>query len=414
MPPRSIRTPPPGSKSSYVPTFDSSTYRDLLIFEERLKTNALSLKKRKFRYQLFLSYLVIMIIISAIDFLFDTSILALPANFALQYIPPSYRPPPLYITTYVASGVLLVHGMTLLLFFASGMYSEKIGFANRYVSHANRTLRSFNMYLNVRPRPISTFSSFFRSSTSVPSSPSPPRSPSPNSRKSSSRRSATPVTITPIPPPQNPRGELIFNSRVDKSFREGYEKYRGAFERQRDEKQRETELLKSQRSYWNWFLMRSKRAASQAAGRLSAKDSMGTATPGHRGRTPSTSRPNSRKPSPASAISSHRRRSANMEALLQSVPEQSTLTHDLRRSVIEGEGRRTPRRSPSPVATSTRRSPSPTPSETSEGAVSDGESIIGVEAKLKGHDRSRAESFSFLLGKPDMSKIGEEDRGASL
>ena len=47
MAPRS--TPPP--KGSFYSQIDNATYRDLLLFEERLKTNAASLQKRKSRYQ---------------------------------------------------------------------------------------------------------------------------------------------------------------------------------------------------------------------------------------------------------------------------------------------------------------------------------------------------------------------------
>jgi hypothetical protein len=39
--------------------------------------------------------------------------------------------------------------------------------------------------------------------------------------------------IPPIPPSQNPRGELIFSSRVEKNFRERYETYREGFEKVR-------------------------------------------------------------------------------------------------------------------------------------------------------------------------------------
>jgi hypothetical protein len=39
--------------------------------------------------------------------------------------------------------------------------------------------------------------------------------------------------IPPIPPSQNPRGELIFSSRVEKNFRERYEYYREGFEKRR-------------------------------------------------------------------------------------------------------------------------------------------------------------------------------------
>jgi hypothetical protein len=37
--------------SSFFPPNDQATYRDLLLFEERLKTNALALNRRKSRYQ---------------------------------------------------------------------------------------------------------------------------------------------------------------------------------------------------------------------------------------------------------------------------------------------------------------------------------------------------------------------------
>lgn len=39
--------------------------------------------------------------------------------------------------------------------------------------------------------------------------------------------------MAPIPPAQNPRGELIFSNRVSGGFREGYERYRGEWERRR-------------------------------------------------------------------------------------------------------------------------------------------------------------------------------------
>ncbi|CAG8746112.1 13900_t:CDS:2, partial [Acaulospora colombiana] len=41
--------------------------------------------------------------------------------------------------------------------------------------------------------------------------------------------------IPPIPPSTNPRGELIFSSRVHPSFREGYERYRESYERKRSQ-----------------------------------------------------------------------------------------------------------------------------------------------------------------------------------
>jgi hypothetical protein len=47
MPPRQS----PSIKRSYIPPNDATTYRDLLLFEERLKSNAANLQHRKSRYQ---------------------------------------------------------------------------------------------------------------------------------------------------------------------------------------------------------------------------------------------------------------------------------------------------------------------------------------------------------------------------
>lgn len=48
MPPRLSSVPRNGA---FYPASDAATYRDLLLFEERLKTNAASLNRRKHRYQ---------------------------------------------------------------------------------------------------------------------------------------------------------------------------------------------------------------------------------------------------------------------------------------------------------------------------------------------------------------------------
>lgn len=99
------------------------------------------------------------------------------------------------------------------------------------------------MYLNVRrpplrskfywnpiafffPRPAELSPNVSRSSS---------RSTSPEAR---ARSASTSRPIPTIPPAANPRGELIFSSKVDKSFREGYERYRATFERRREDKER--------------------------------------------------------------------------------------------------------------------------------------------------------------------------------
>ncbi|KAF5352280.1 hypothetical protein D9758_011970 [Tetrapyrgos nigripes] len=353
MPPRS--TPPP--KSSFFPPYDNATYRDLLLFEERLKITAASLQKRKKKYQLFLFQLLAIIAFLLYEVLAppQSSILAIPYTLLLQKVLPEiYGPGTGYglgywsswmssdddngaarelvpVHPFLTTGLLFVSVTTLVLFFASGMYSEKIGYANKYVPHANKALRSFNMYLNVRKPPLRSkfywnpMSFFFprpeepshshartgsRSRPSTPSpsqqrpsrsstprssrSPSPtPPSPSSNSfhdtqsthphpysqRRSSSsssshetqpihpypypqRRSTTPskslssfptqtpLPISPIPPAKYPRGELIISSKVDKSFRESYERYRAAFERRREEREREEKRKKMKAKVW--------------------------------------------------------------------------------------------------------------------------------------------------------------------
>lgn len=140
------------------------------------------------------------------------------------------------------------------------MYSEKIAYANRYeallsipsehpnhercrsyVPHANKALRSLNMYLNVRRPPLRSKFSLNPMTLLLPrptpSMESASRSLTRASPSSPTDRSAS-VPIAPIPPAANPRGELIFSSRVDRSFRESYERYRAAFERKRQERER--------------------------------------------------------------------------------------------------------------------------------------------------------------------------------
>ena len=91
-----------------------------------------------------------------------------------------------------------------------------------------------NMHLNMRtasapymrfiPFPFSLL--FSSTTTSAPVRPS-------------TRISATtgaPIPLPSIPPTKNPRGELIFSSRVERAFRDGYERYRALFERRRAER----------------------------------------------------------------------------------------------------------------------------------------------------------------------------------
>lgn len=269
MPPRP-RSP---ATQPYYPTADTATFRDLLLFEERLKRNAGLLKRRKSRYQFYLLLLVTAVLIFLSDVLLETELFLLPLNHAVYYyysytrsletIPKRdlWRAEDdadagiyFHLPPYVKTGCLFVLGVTLFLFFASGMYSERVGYANKYVPHANKALRSFNMYLNVRTQPLPSrlsrmaariglgplFGSHTPKETSQPSSPL-PITPRARTRSLSPpfgpRRAKSPTTdgsygvIPTIPPSSNPRGELIFSSRVHAAFREGYERYRENYER---------------------------------------------------------------------------------------------------------------------------------------------------------------------------------------
>ncbi|ETW77074.1 hypothetical protein HETIRDRAFT_105720 [Heterobasidion irregulare TC 32-1] len=238
MPRRSPLSP---TKDAFFPANDHATHRDLLLFEERLKTNALLLNRRKSRYQLFLFQLIGTIVFLLSEVLLQTSFLSILSRFLLRHaLPEHYGPDDDFrVHPYFVSGLLFVAVTTLVLFFASGMYSEKIGYANRYVPHANRALRNFNMYLNMRAAPrasmLSPLSFLLARPAPFSVTPSSPRTPSPTRL---GKRSSSAIPIPSIPPSNNPRGELIFSSKVDRSFRESYERYRSAFERKRVERER--------------------------------------------------------------------------------------------------------------------------------------------------------------------------------
>ena len=174
--------------------------------------------------------------------------------------------PQLHLLNSLLKALLAVALVTLVLFFASGMYQERIAYANKYVPHANRQLRSINMFLNMRRRGRGVTGGWMRwigwgkrgwlrffgdtvekiedKGSAVPTVPA-------NKPMANTTTSAT--VIPPIPPTTNPRGELIFSSRVSPQFKEGYERYRAAFERRRTEKFRE-ERWKRSWFFVRWFL----------------------------------------------------------------------------------------------------------------------------------------------------------------
>ncbi|POY72266.1 hypothetical protein BMF94_4709 [Rhodotorula taiwanensis] len=316
-------------RSGFHPPANRESFKDLLVFEERLKQNAERLQKQRRKYEAFL------LTLSGVIAYLGYSVFVLPSIYSLVH--------------YSNVAMLLVAATTLVLFFATGMYSEKIAYAHKFVPQANRALRPFNIYLNTRRRsrfvfvsrwfnsnpaaaagagaPLSRTSSIRSNASSTstassggggggaplsrqtsnassassasengfrspPASPplspmaSPPESPSatassrtidlpslppiptttssnptpPTTASTSSSREAVtralpvvnstssrqPVPLPPIPPSLNPRGELIFSSRVSPAFREGYERYRGEWERRRAEAKRAAKNAKKQ------------------------------------------------------------------------------------------------------------------------------------------------------------------------
>ncbi|KAG0030125.1 hypothetical protein BGZ82_007577 [Podila clonocystis] len=115
----------------------SVTYRDLLIFEERLKLNMFRLKKRQQKYEAFLGTLILIIAYCA----FGTF----------------YQPSQTYIYYTLHKFFLLVSCTTMFLFFATGMYSEKLGYSSKFVPQCNRVLRIYNMHFNRDNRPELSF-----------------------------------------------------------------------------------------------------------------------------------------------------------------------------------------------------------------------------------------------------------------
>ncbi|PWN50613.1 hypothetical protein IE53DRAFT_86469 [Violaceomyces palustris] len=244
------------SAEPFTPAADAHTYRDLLIFEERLKQNAARLLARKKKYETLLAAFMGFIAFLAYHVLVDPK----------KWIP----------LHYLNVALLLISCTTLFLFFASGMYSERIRSANKFVPQANRSLRSFNMYLNTRTIPRSSLLSFFspnrsRQALSDPASSSNYlKSRSTAAQATAQRRAA----ISRIPSSTNPRGELIFSTKVSPAFREGYERYRAAFERRRAEKL-EAKRRKGWRKWFEWLGLSTKvipnLAAEVGEGRISSR-----------------------------------------------------------------------------------------------------------------------------------------------
>ncbi|PLW21438.1 hypothetical protein PCANC_13633 [Puccinia coronata f. sp. avenae] len=216
----------PHSPFSPPPT-NRETFKDLLVFEERLKQNAERLQRQRIKYEAFL----VTIIVASLLLAYKTFIAISPYKL-IHYL-------------YVA--LFLVSITTLILFFATGMYTDQIAYAYKFIPQTNRALRPFNMFL-ITP---STASSLTRASSSgrvgrgplwllmglpfkqlfqrrPPAAPSvagrPPTDPA--SHLLTTHTKDETLNLTNI----NPRGEILFSSAVSPAFIDQYKLYRNQWE----------------------------------------------------------------------------------------------------------------------------------------------------------------------------------------
>ncbi|KAI9259367.1 Spo7-like protein-domain-containing protein [Sporodiniella umbellata] len=117
------------------PRQSQATYRDLVIFEERLKGNMTRLLKRKRKYEALLVGL----------FLF------LAYFFYAVFVDPSK----IFLHHLINTIALLTIAGGLVFFYRSGMYSEKITYAQKFVPHCNHALKAFNLQFNPKGRNLS-------------------------------------------------------------------------------------------------------------------------------------------------------------------------------------------------------------------------------------------------------------------
>ncbi|KAJ6590928.1 hypothetical protein DFH09DRAFT_1138115, partial [Mycena vulgaris] len=226
---------------------------------------AAALQHRKSRYQLFLFQLLLMTAFSLWEVLLpsDFSLLATPCQMALQRLLPNIYTTgtEVRIHQYLPTGMLFVSVTTLALFFLSGTYSDKIAYANN------------------RRRPLPTRH---------------PLALNPSSHMRSARlaigSTSSSVPIPPIPPTTNPRGELRFSSRVDRVFRDNYERYRANFERKRAQQEFVHALKNSWFNRWRWRWRQSDApTTSQASAGISGSGASGAAADSSRSATPPVS-----------------------------------------------------------------------------------------------------------------------------
>ncbi|KAI9027478.1 Spo7-like protein-domain-containing protein [Phycomyces nitens] len=123
----------PSPKTTEQKQSDQIAYRDLVIFEERLRSNMTRLLQRKKKFEALLCFLLC----------------SLTYFFYAVFVDPSKS----FFFHLLNTVALLVSAGSLVFFYRSGMYSEKILFASKFVPHCNRALQSFHLQFSPRSRP---------------------------------------------------------------------------------------------------------------------------------------------------------------------------------------------------------------------------------------------------------------------
>ncbi|KAG2196924.1 Spo7-like protein-domain-containing protein [Mucor mucedo] len=107
---------------------NQTMYRDLVIFEERLRGNMTRLVKRKRKYETLLVSLFVVLTYFFYAVFFD--------------------PSKVFMFHLLNTVALLAVAGGLVFFYRSGMYSEKIVYAQKFVPHCNNALQAFNLEFN--------------------------------------------------------------------------------------------------------------------------------------------------------------------------------------------------------------------------------------------------------------------------
>ncbi|CAD6973219.1 unnamed protein product, partial [Tilletia controversa] len=128
----------------FHPTANPAAFRDLLIFEERLKQAAARYTRRKRKYQTLLTFLLAATLTSAYH-----AAASSPHWTDRALTPPertyyTHADGAAMLRYYLWVGLFLFFSTTTFLFFASGLYSERIAAGATFVPQANRALGYYN------------------------------------------------------------------------------------------------------------------------------------------------------------------------------------------------------------------------------------------------------------------------------